>query len=113
MFRETYAAELCPIHSYLVEGDLLFSYVATFRQSVQHIGITYEMACLGNVFTYPGARRKGYGRRVVEAASRHIRSGGSDIDALFGEVGLAGFHDTSGWEPTLGPYALVGIGPDQ
>ncbi len=52
MFRETCPVELRPIRFFVVEDDLLLSYTATFRQSIEHAEVTYEMACLGNVFTY-------------------------------------------------------------
>ncbi|HEV2067722.1 MAG TPA: GNAT family N-acetyltransferase [Thermomicrobiales bacterium] len=100
MFRETYPAELRPVHFFVVQDDLLLSYAATFRQPVEHAEVTYEMACLGNVFTYPGARRKGYGRRVVEAATRHIRASDSDIATLFCDPHLARFYAANGWKAT-------------
>lgn len=100
MFRETYPAELRPVHFFVVEDDLLLSYAATFRQSIEHVEVSYEMACLGNVFTYPGARRKGYGRRVVEAATRHIRTSASDIAGLFCEPHLTRSYAADGWKAT-------------
>ncbi len=100
MLRETYPAVLHPVHFALVEDDLLLSYAATFRLRIEHAGVEYEMECLGNVFTYPGSRRKGYGRRVVGAATRHIRGSGADVAALFCAPALAGFYAASGWEPT-------------
>ena len=93
MLRETYPAAL-------VEEDLLLSYAATFRLRIAHAGEEYEMGCLGNVFTYPGSRRQGYGRRVVGAATRHIRGSGADVAALFCAPDLESFYAASGWEPT-------------
>ncbi len=99
MLRETYPAALRPVHFALVEDDLLLSYAATFRLSIEHAGEGYEMGCLGNVFTYPGSRGRGYGRRVVGAATARIRESGADVAALFCEPDLGGFYAASHWEP--------------
>ena len=99
MLRETYPAALHPVHVALVEDDLLLSYAATFRLSIEHAGEEYEMECLGNVFTYPASRRRGYGRMVVGAATERIRGSGADVAALFCEPSLEGFYAASGWEP--------------
>ena len=98
MLRETYPAELRPVHFALVEDDLLLSYAATFRLRVEHAGEEYEMEGFGNVFTYPASRRKGYGRRVVEAAAGHIRGSHADVAVLFCQPELEGFYAASGWE---------------
>ncbi len=107
MLRETYPPELRPIHFALVEDDLLLSYAATFRLHIEHVGEAYEMECLGNVFTYPASRRKGYGRRVVDAATRHIAGSGADIAALFCDPDLQGFYEESGWKPVVGAATLL------
>ena len=107
MLRETYPAELSPVHFALVEDDLLLSYAAAFRMNLQHAGMEYDMACLGNVFTFPGARRRGYGRRVVDEATRHILAGSSDIAALFCDSDLEDFYKQSGWEPIHGSKTML------
>ena len=107
MLRETYPAGLSPVHFALVDDDLLLSYAAAFRLNLHHAGMEYEMDCLGNVFTFPGSRRKGYGRRVVDQVTRHILTGSRDVAALFCAPTLADFYARSGWEPMHGSTTLL------
>ena len=100
MLRHTYPEALQPIHYAVTEGQLLLSYAATFTTQVSQEKTTFEAVCLGNVFTYPGARHRGYARQVVDAATLAIRSSGADVAALLCSPELTPFYATSGWVPT-------------
>jgi len=83
-----------------ISSQLLLSYAATFTTQVSQEKTTFEAVCLGNVFTYPGARHRGYARQVVHAATLAIRSSGADVAALLCSPELTPFYATSGWVPT-------------
>ena len=75
ILKETYGADLDPVHFALVDDGLLISYAAVVSTHVEHAGETYAMRGLGNVFTYPSSRRRGYSRRSTHpAASAMSRS---------------------------------------
>jgi GNAT superfamily N-acetyltransferase len=102
LLREMYGPQEAPVHFALVEDGLLLSYAAVVRARVAHAGVDYDVGGLGSVFTFPASRRKGYGGRVVEAATAHIRASGADLGLLFTWDALKGFYARSGWEALRG-----------
>ena len=106
--RETYSAELEPVHFALVEDDLLISYASVIRFGTAHAGETYRMYGLGNVFTFPSSRKIGYGGRVVEAATAYIRNSDADVAALFTGDDLFKFYARHGWARIKGAPTLLG-----
>jgi GNAT superfamily N-acetyltransferase len=96
---QTYPSTLRPMHFALVEDDLLLSYAATFRLSLEHHGASYQMQFLGNVFTFPGARRQGHGGQIVSVATEHILRSGADAGALLCGPDLIQFYARFGWQP--------------
>lgn len=108
MLRETYPAELRPVHFAVVAKDVLISYAGVIRMPVEHAGRRYRMYGLGNVLTYPSFRGMGHGRRVVEAATRYIETSDADVAALFCDPALEGFYARSGWEAIEGVATLTG-----
>jgi GNAT superfamily N-acetyltransferase len=97
-----------PVHFALVENRLLLSYAAVLRERIEHAGVAYDVRGLSNVFTFPASRRRGHGRRVVEAATAHIRASGADLGLLFTGDALEGFYARSGWEALRGTPLLKG-----
>ena len=95
--RETYPPELEPLHVVLADGDLLLGYAGILRLRLPHDGRDWLVDCLGRVFTFPGARGSGRGRRLVDAATRAIEAGGADVGALLCEPALRPFYAGSGW----------------
>ncbi len=66
------------------------------------------MSGLGNVLTYPSFRGRGYGRRILDAATRYIQTSDADVAALFCDPALEGFYSKSGWETIKGVATLTG-----
>ena len=93
------AAELHPVYFVLAKEDMLISYARIIWMFVDHLGETYKMYGLGDVFTFPASRNKGYGKQVVSSATSYIRAD-SEADAalLLTEPGLENFYQLSGWE---------------
>jgi aminoglycoside 2'-N-acetyltransferase I len=106
--RETYPANLQPVHFALVEGDLLISYAATFRLTVGHADREFQVQCLGNVFTYPASRGAGHGGRVVAAATSYILNGSADVAALLCARDLQRFYGANGWQTVPAPTIIAG-----
>jgi hypothetical protein len=95
--QAAYPSALQPTYYTVTEDDLLLSLAATFVAAVElgHTGLT--AACLGNVFTFPGDRRRGLGRQVVEAASDDIGRSDVDVGVLLCDPWLEPFYQSSGW----------------
>lgn len=113
--RATYPPTLRPVHHLIEDDDLLLAYAATFVQVLQVSGSPTRVGCLGNVFTCPGARRQGRGRRVVAAATQHLRDSDVDFGALLCDAELGDFYRTAGWTPATGPTLVdvPGGGPPE
>ncbi|SEQ86611.1 GNAT family N-acetyltransferase [Microlunatus flavus] len=107
--RDPYPRGLDPLHVVLVEGDLLLAYAGVVAMRVAHGGQAWRVDGLGRVFTFPGARGAGRGRRVVDAASAAIVHGGADLGALLCEPGLRPFYAGSGWG-AVEPGVLIDAG---
>lgn len=107
--RETYPVELEPLHVVLADGDLLLGYAGIVRLRLPHDGQDWLVDALGRVFTFPGARGSGRGRRLVDAATDAVRTGGADLGALLCEPSLRPFYASSGWT-AVGPGVLISAG---
>ena len=101
--REAYPAAVRPTYYTVTQhDDLLVSFAATYTAQVAVDDLALTAACLGNVFTFPAARRNGFGRQVVEAATGDIRRSGVDVAALLCDETLRPFYEASGWQAVPG-----------
>ena len=108
--RAPYPSALRPTYYTVAEGDLLLSLAATFVASVELGDTILTAACLGNVFTFPGDRRRGLGRQVVEAASDDIKRSDVDVAALLCAPELEPFYASSGWVAVPEAATVTGDG---
>lgn len=60
--------ELNPVYFVLSRKNVLISYARVIWMNVEYMGSSYKMYGLGDVFTFPSSRRKGYGSQIVELA---------------------------------------------
>lgn len=104
----TYPAEVNPTHFASVESAVLLSYAATMQVTVCHTGAAYRIGGLGNVLTYPGFRRRGFGGVVVRAATEHLDASNLDVGCLFCAQNLVPFYGTFGWVPVTEARTLIG-----
>jgi len=103
------AAELHPVYFVLAKEDRLVSYARIIWMYINHLGNTYKMYGLGDVFTFPASRNKGYGRRVVSSATNYIRADSdADVALLLTEPSLENFYQPSGWEHIPNLMLLTG-----
>ena len=106
--KHTYPPQWHPVHFSIVEEDVLISHAEVIQIPLEHRGETYRLSGLGNVFTFPSFRRKGYGKQVVQAATKYILDTDTDIGMLFCRVHLAPFYAASGWEALGGTLTRIG-----
>lgn len=76
---------------------------------MNHAGQTYKIYCLGDVFTYPAFRKRGYGHQVVAQATQIIRDDEeADVAILFTDQSLEDFYGQCGWEHVQGFSGTLG-----
>lgn len=93
----------------VVDGPALFSSAGVVWKRIEHAGQEYKLYGLSGVLTYPAFRKKGYGRMVVDAATKVIRADAeADIAILWTDPDLHQFYAQSGWEHPQGVTTLVG-----
>ena len=103
------APELHPVHFVLADGNQVVSYTRTIWATVAHRGQRLKLYGLGDVVTRPEQRQMGYGGRLVEEATAHIR-GDEEADAavLLTEPALEQFYRRYGWEHVAGLRVATG-----
>jgi GNAT superfamily N-acetyltransferase len=89
---------LHPVFVVLTSAQRVLSFGRTIWAWVPHDGRTLKVYGLGDVITAPESRRAGYGGRVVEAATAHIRSDpNADLGLLLTDPQLEGLYGHRGW----------------
>lgn len=90
--------ELHPVSFVLADGNQVLSYARTIWAAVFHLGQSFKLYGLGDVITRPEFRHKGYGGRIVEEATTHIKSDrAADAAVLLTEPKLEPLYQRSGW----------------
>jgi GNAT superfamily N-acetyltransferase len=93
------APELHPVYFILAEGKTVCSYARTIWARVRHIGRDLKIYGLGDVVTAPKLRGLGYGSRIVQEATTHIRSDcEADVAVLLTEPRREAFYGRIGWQ---------------
>ncbi|MGL5943590.1 MAG: GNAT family N-acetyltransferase [Waterburya sp.] len=100
---ETYEPELDPVHFVITEGDLLISYAAVVRTTLEHAGHIYQVCGFGNMFTFPPHRREGHGHRLLRMATEMIRQSEVDLGILYCDPKIRTFYMLEGWATTGSP----------
>lgn len=100
---------LAPVHTVLVENEVLISYGAIVRKELHHAGESFATLGLNSVFTFPDFRREGYGKCLVETATRRIEDESrADIGVLFCRPVVMKLYAGAGWEHRDHAVTLVG-----
>jgi predicted GNAT family N-acyltransferase len=93
------APALHPTYFILTAGNRLRSYARTIWATVAHQDQHFKLYGLGDVITVPKYRRKGYGSRIVQAATAQIWSDPkADAAVLLTKPELAALYQQSSWE---------------
>ncbi len=96
-----------PTHFLLVDDGMVVSHVGVVWKVLEHAGEAYTTYGLSGVLTAPAFRRQGHGRRLVDAASEHIRRSDADIGLFMCPPNRRAFYAASGWIP-MERTALLG-----
>jgi predicted N-acetyltransferase YhbS len=92
------APDLHPVYFVITSEDRVVSYGRTIWAWVPHKGGALKLYGLGDVVSAPEWRRSGYGDRIVEAASVHIRSDPeADVAVLLTTPALEAWYGRHGW----------------
>lgn len=84
----------------LLNDKVLISHALVTREVGKTAARVYRILGLGDVFTFPAYRKKGYGMQVVRAATDHmIQASEADFGMLFCGPHMEGFYRKSGWQP--------------
>ena len=92
----------------LVENDLLISQVEVVWKDLEHAGQSYKTYGMTGVLTYPSFREQGYGRQVVDEATKYIESTDADIGMFHCSPTVQGFYAKCGWPPLENAITLKG-----
>lgn len=85
------------LHFLVADGELLVAHASVRTRPVTHGGVTYRVAGLSTVFTYPDYRGRGLGERVVRAATEHVCSSDADLAMLFCGDRVKPLYERLGW----------------
>ena len=92
--------------------DLLIAHTALLSITLDFNGESYRCGGLAGVMTYPAFRKRGYGRRLVTAATDMIlNSGDYDIGLLWTADHNLPFYAHLGWENLPGLTTTYGDPP--
>jgi GNAT superfamily N-acetyltransferase len=98
-----------PTYFVLADEDGLRSYARTVWARVVHQAQHFKLYGLGDVLTVPQHRCQGYGGRIVQEATAHIRSDPTaDAAVLLTQPKLAALYRRSGWEEVPGLQVMSG-----
>jgi GNAT superfamily N-acetyltransferase len=101
---------LRPLSMLMLVDDRVVAALAVLSKPLLHAGELYAASGLSTVVTAAADRRRGYGRRLVEAARERIRSDGADLGIFTCDPPLQGFYERAGWT-ALDGAVLVGGTP--
>src|SRR6187431_1939662 len=60
------------MHVLIASGRELIAYTGIICKTIEHQGATYKCYGLSGVLTFPAHRKKGHGKRLIEAATNLI-----------------------------------------
>lgn len=99
------------LHFLLTDGDLLIAHAATRIRAIIHNNITYQIAGLSTVFTYPDYRGQGHGQRIIQVVTDHIRASGADCAMLFCGDRILPLYIRLGWQHLPTARIMYGTPP--
>ena len=92
----------------LVDDGRVLAALDILSKQIVHGGETYGASGLSTVVTDKGDRRKGYGKRLVEAARGTMRAAGADLAIFTCDTPLAPFYEAAGFGILEGTVLIGG-----
>jgi GNAT superfamily N-acetyltransferase len=100
------------ISYFLRAGDLLVSYAAVVQKSILHAGESYRIAGLSCVATDLAYQSRGFGTRVVAAATQAIMASSADLGIFTCDWELTAFYRHAGnWQIMANITLIASDGP--
>lgn len=99
-------------HFVIAQGKRLIAYASVSYVELELQGIRYLCGGLGGVMTFPAFRKRGYGGRVVQAATMAVQQNpAADIGLLWTASQNEAFYNRYGWQSLPGLVTLIGQPP--
>jgi aminoglycoside 2'-N-acetyltransferase I len=92
----------------LIEAGRVLAALDILSKPIVHGGETYAASGLSMVVTDRAVHRRGYGKRIVEAAREAMRAGGADLAIFTCDTPLAPFYESAGFEVLRGSVMVGG-----
>jgi len=89
---------LNPISVVLTTDGIVICHAAVSRKTISHVGRQYLVFGLSAMVTAAPYRRLGFGRRVLENATRYMQQQSADFGVFTCDEGLKSFYNWGGWE---------------
>jgi aminoglycoside 2'-N-acetyltransferase I len=99
-----------PVSMLLIEEGRVRAALDILSKPIAHRGETYAASGLSMVVTDRAVHRRGYGKKLVEAAREAMRASGADLAIFTCDTPLAPFYESAGFE-VLGGSVLIGGTP--
>lgn len=87
-----------PLHFLITENSFVISQCEVVWKYLDHAGETYKVYGLSGVFTFPDHQRQGYGKQVVDRATRYIDASDGDVAMLWCDPHNRPFYLRCGWK---------------
>src|SRR5262245_25943816 len=97
---------------YLLAGSRVVSYAAVVHKQIEHGAETFWIAGLSCVATDPEYQGRGFGSRIVGAATRYIEQSTIDFGVFTCDPPLARFYARAGAWPVAVDVVLIGSHDD-
>jgi len=91
----------------VVDGQLA-SHLSVPQKVIEHRGESYKAYGLSGVLTVPAFRGKGYGERVVRAATAFMEQDGADVGLFTCDPPLRTFYERCRWTVLEGAWLVGG-----
>jgi aminoglycoside 2'-N-acetyltransferase I len=103
----TESSELSPLSIVIIANGRVISHAAVLRKTIKHCGTNYLAFGLSCVVTQRSSRGKGFGRRIIEYATKYMKQENADLGVFTCDSNLEPFYTLKGWE--IAPFSpLVG-----
>jgi GNAT superfamily N-acetyltransferase len=103
---------LRPLSVLLLDGDRVVSALDILSAQIGHAGQSFAASGISAMVTDPGARGRGFGRRLAEAARELMAASGADLGIFTCDSELQRFYESAGWGCLPGSV-LIGGTPEQ
>jgi ribosomal protein S18 acetylase RimI-like enzyme len=99
------------VHFAAYDGEWLVGIASLYREDRPRAGTPHVGWRLRGMASIPEARRRGVGRRLLDACVEHVANAGGGELWCNARTPAAGFYAKAGFEVISEPFEIPGIGP--